>query len=91
MAFHRPCRYSCYPRNLVDAYIFHVEQRAAGSFHFFERFERLVDIHFLTDILLLGTVDGVYFPCIQVSRLLSAANIIIKNIVRNTIQPRGEA
>ena len=90
MAFHCPWRYSYNPCNFVDANVLHVEQRDAGSFHFFKHFEWLVDIHFFFFILLFGAVDGVYFSCIQVGCLFPAANIIIKNIISNTIQPRRE-
>ena len=54
----------------------------------FSVFERLVDIHFLPDVFLFGTVNGIYFRCVQAGHFFPAANIIIKNIIGNAVEPR---
>lgn len=78
MAFDCSRRTSRDTCDLVDALVLHVEERDAGSFHFFQCRQRPVNVHLLSHVVLGGIPVGIYFPAIEVGCFLSAAKVIIK-------------
>ena len=74
VAFDRVCRVAGDACNFLYAEILHIEEGDTGSFCFFQLTECIVNIHFLSDVVLQRMVLSIYALCRQLYGFFLTAN-----------------